>query len=68
MALKTWGREARLREATSAESWMRWRRSQGALERSRIWKKAAVSQYAGTGAMTVRSESEREGRREGAGE
>jgi hypothetical protein len=47
---------------------MRWRRSQGALERSRIWKKAAVSQYAGTGARTVRRESERAGRSEGADE
>jgi hypothetical protein len=36
--------------------------------RLRIWKEAAVSRYAGTGARTVRSESERVGRREGADE
>ena len=31
----TWTRETRLRAMTSAEWWMRWRTSQGALEMSR---------------------------------
>jgi hypothetical protein len=39
----TWPRETRLRAMTSAESWMRWRTSQGALEMSR-WKKSEVRQ------------------------
>ena len=38
-----WPGQARLRAVTPAESWMRWRKSQGALEMSR-WKKSDVRQ------------------------
>jgi hypothetical protein len=51
--------DVRLHDVTSAESWMRYRRSQDALEVEDV--EEVGCRYAGTGARTVRSESEGRG-------